>query len=159
MNDIETYQTTEEIYELARSLMNGHGVVSWKFKFHNSNRRVGNCCHTEKTISLSKQLILACSKTLVLDTVLHEIAHAITGKNHGHDRKWKINFLRLGGSGNRLADTTQIDFSKIKFGYIGKCPNGHTHYRARKPKEGSRESCGLCSKKFDANFLITYEKQ
>lgn len=39
----------------------------------------------------------------IQDTVLHEIAHAIVGNKHHHDRVWKDCAQRIGCSGSRLA--------------------------------------------------------
>jgi predicted SprT family Zn-dependent metalloprotease len=39
----------------------------------------------------------------IKDTVLHEIAHAIVGGEHGHDRVWKDCAQRIGSTGSRLA--------------------------------------------------------
>lgn len=43
----------------------------------------------------------------IQDTVLHEIAHAIVGNNHHHDRVWRDCAQRIGCTGSRLA--TGID--------------------------------------------------
>ena len=39
----------------------------------------------------------------IQDTVLHEIAHAIVGNNHYHDRVWRDCAQRIGCTGSRLA--------------------------------------------------------
>lgn len=39
----------------------------------------------------------------IQDTVLHEIAHAIVGNKHHHDRIWKDCAQRIGSTGSRLA--------------------------------------------------------
>lgn len=39
----------------------------------------------------------------IKDTVLHEIAHAIVGNEHGHDGVWKECAQRIGSTGARLA--------------------------------------------------------
>lgn len=36
--------------------------------------------------------------------VLHEIAHAIVGNNHNHDKVWKDCCINLGGNGKRCYD-------------------------------------------------------
>lgn len=39
----------------------------------------------------------------IQDTVLHEIAHAIAGNEHHHDRVWRDCAQRIGCTGSRLA--------------------------------------------------------
>ena len=46
-------------------------------------------------------------------TVLHEIAHAIVGYSHGHDKVWVSCCKSIGGNGKRLA-TPNVDFIKWK---------------------------------------------
>ena len=38
------------------------------------------------------------------DTLLHEIAHALVGKAHGHDQVWQAKAVALGCSGKRCHD-------------------------------------------------------
>lgn len=47
------------------------------------------------------------SNDKIKDTVLHEIAHAIVGNNHYHDKVWKDCAQRIGSTGSRLATGIQ----------------------------------------------------
>ena len=54
--------------------------IGYSFKFDNAKRRFGQCSYTDKRISLSKPLA---SNNLdnffqINDTILHEIAHALS---------------------------------------------------------------------------------
>ena len=51
-------------------------------------KRFGQCDRTTKTISLSKELTRINDISKVKDTILHEIAHALT--KGGHNREWKL---------------------------------------------------------------------
>ena len=56
--------------------------MGYRFKFDNAKRRFGQCSYTNKRISLSKPLS---SNNLdnffqINDTILHEIAHALSYK-------------------------------------------------------------------------------
>jgi len=155
----EKYQSHSEIAILARGLMDKHGLEFWGFSFDNSKRHAGYCQHNKKTISLSKSISVSCTKTLVINTILHEIAHALVGPGHGHDWVWKRKCIEIGGNGQRLADASEIEQDKLNFAYKGTCPNGHILYRSRKPKKGRQHSCGRCCSHFNRNYIITWEKQ
>ena len=75
----------------------------YKFQWSSAKRQAGYCDWTNKTISLSYHH--ACNSTLKFneDTILHEIAHAMT-EGHHHDEVWRKAYLLLGGSGKRLYD-------------------------------------------------------
>jgi hypothetical protein len=47
-------------------------------------RRFGTCRYSRKLITLSRQLIELNDQARVLDTILHEIAHALAGPKTGH---------------------------------------------------------------------------
>ena len=50
----------------------------------------------KKKISFSRNFIKNSSKEDIQDTILHEIAHAIVGPKHGHDKVWKAMASKLG---------------------------------------------------------------
>ena len=85
-----------EAAKLARSLMDKHGITSWTFKFDSANIRFGCCDWEKKTISLSLNMTAANSVHDVKETILHEIAHALVGRKHGHDFAWKMKCLEIG---------------------------------------------------------------
>lgn len=64
----------------------------WSSAFDHANRRAGVCKLTEKEISISLKHIKNNSEETVLDTILHEFAHAIAFELHqetGHGVYWK----------------------------------------------------------------------
>jgi predicted SprT family Zn-dependent metalloprotease len=80
---------------LARSLMSEHGIGDWTFAFDHARRRFGSCQPTRKRITLSRMLTLLNEEPEVRDTILHEIAHALTpGDKHGP--AWRAMCVRLG---------------------------------------------------------------
>lgn len=64
-------------------------IPEWKLRWIKSKNVFGRCCHNDKTIELSRPLCFYNDQSEVRDTVLHEIAHALAGQGHGHDRVWK----------------------------------------------------------------------
>lgn len=89
----------------------------------------------------------------VTNTILHEIAHAIVGAKHGHDRVWRAKALEIGCDGQRCSDGSNI---KMDYKYLGTCPNGHEHKRLRKAR--GNQSCGSCSNSYNERYLITWKQ-
>jgi predicted SprT family Zn-dependent metalloprotease len=138
--------------------MNQHGLtnIGWRFEFDNAKRRFGCCSYRTKTISLSKELVKLNDEPRVQNTILHEIAHALVGKNHGHDNVWKQKALEIGCDGNRCY--TEENTNIVKGKYVATCPKcNHVHNKHRKPKKQS--SCGKCSNVFDRERLLIFNLQ
>jgi hypothetical protein len=86
---------------MARDAMNFHGLHDWHFKFDRSLTRLGYCQHRIKTISLGRHATEVNDEEKVRLTVIHEIAHALVGGQHGHDEVWRTKAIELGHSGER----------------------------------------------------------
>ncbi|HEY5956080.1 MAG TPA: SprT-like domain-containing protein, partial [Polyangiaceae bacterium] len=103
LNDMTGPVTIRWAAALARHLMREHGLDGWRFDWDRSQRRYG-CCHTgEKKITMSHHLVLHRTRQKVRNTILHEIAHALT-PGHGHDRVWQAKARSIGCSGERCAE-------------------------------------------------------
>jgi hypothetical protein len=75
----------------------------WNLAFDYAKRRAGVCRLTDKTISISLWHIEHNALAVVLDTLMHEFAHAIAYelyKETGHGRLWKKIALELGATPN-----------------------------------------------------------
>jgi len=110
-------QTAEK---LARELMRKHLLFDWQFEFDRSKRRFGVCNFNRKTIGLSKQLTLLNGKAQVRDIILHEIAHALVGRGHGHDKVWKAMCRKIGAKPTRCYDADKVNTPAPR--YVGECP-------------------------------------
>jgi predicted SprT family Zn-dependent metalloprotease len=136
-----------EAKNLAIDLMAKHGILDqgWRFQYDNARRRFGSCSYRTKTISLSKHLVSLNDLENVKDTILHEIAHALT-PGHGHDRVWQRKAIEIGCNGKRCYSS--FDVQQPESRYIAECSGcGHTHRRHKmtdRLKYGS-QSCGRCS--------------
>lgn len=144
--------------ELAINLLETHGLLDlyWTFEFDNAKRRFGCCNHTYKRISLSKYLVELNDEARVKNTILHEIAHALVGHNHGHDNIWKRKALEIGCDGNRCYSSENTIIVKGNVQAI--CPKcNHVHTKFKMPKKQS--SCGKCSNVFDNERLLIFQRK
>ena len=92
-----------------------HGLASlgWTGGLDNARRRFGVCQPNSRSISLSRHLVKLNDDDEVLDTILHEIAHALAfeehGENCGHDFRWKALCVRVGARPERCYDTEETN--------------------------------------------------
>ncbi|MDZ8119663.1 SprT-like domain-containing protein [Pontiella agarivorans] len=98
----------EQVQTLATTLLQQHGLYTWRFEFDRSTRRAGSCNYQEKIITLAFDHAANSSPAEIQDTLLHEIAHALVGRKHHHDAVWKAKAIEIGGSGER---THRLQFS------------------------------------------------
>lgn len=80
---------------MAREAMAAHGLSQWEFVYDHARRRFGSCQPGRRRITLSKHLTFLNNRDAVRETVLHEIAHALT-PGDGHGPKWRAKCVELG---------------------------------------------------------------
>ena len=90
--------STESTVRLANDLLKHHGLLEWKVVLDRAKTRAGQCCYRTKTIHISRNRIAHSSEEDVKDTILHEIAHALT-PGHKHDAHWKAKAIEIGCNG------------------------------------------------------------
>ena len=143
--------TLTEARELATALMRRHGLTGWKLVFDDAKTRAGVCRHDRREIGLSRPLTRLSGTEQVTDTVLHEIAHALAGPRHGHDRVWRATALRIGCSGTRCVPP---EGPRVEGEWTGICPAGHRTTAHRRPVRV--RSCPDCSRGFDLAAVFTW---
>jgi len=128
---------------IARRLMNEHGLAHWNFRFDRAKKRLGMCSHGRQTISLSAPLILLNDESTVLDTILHEIAHALVGPGHKHNHVWRAKARAIGC--NPKACVSSADIVSVPTPWVGTCPNCSTTIgRHRLTDKARRVACSAC---------------
>jgi predicted SprT family Zn-dependent metalloprotease len=85
-----------------------HHLKDWSFQFDHATKRAGCCHYRARVISLAHAYARYAADEEIDDTILHEIAHALVGKAHGHDQVWQAKAVALGCSGNRCHDVQFI---------------------------------------------------
>lgn len=124
----------------------------WTFGFDSGRRRAGMCSFNDKKITISKYLALVHSIDDVMQTLIHEIAHAIAGPKEGHSKKWLAIAKKLGYRNDKY---TGNEIAEAYAPYKGLCPNGHEHFRYQKPKR--LYSCFHCAKGFNKSYIIDWQ--
>jgi predicted SprT family Zn-dependent metalloprotease len=85
-------------------MMKYHNLTDWGFKFDKAVSRLGMCSHRRRQLFLSTHATSVNSPEIVLNTILHEIAHALVGSNHGHDDAWRTLAISIGCDGERCSE-------------------------------------------------------
>lgn len=129
--------------ELAACEMEWHGLMqqSWTITYDHSRARAGMCDGSAKVLSFSRHLIASGSPGDMRDTLLHEIAHALAGSQHGHDLTWRTIALEIGCSGERCHHM-ELVAPKWLFRCSAGCWQVSRHRRRR--MRGSKDRCKRC---------------
>ena len=134
-----------EAERIARALMDQHGLVDWTFAFDRACRRFGACWYKRRRITLSRPLTELNAAEEVRDTLLHEIAHALSPG--GHTPAWKATCVRIGARPVRCFSPATVALPSLHRActYVARCrcPQPHTRYR----RPGRVYLCRRCRQK------------
>jgi predicted SprT family Zn-dependent metalloprotease len=129
------------IEEIARQELMRNGLHGWTFGLARTRRRLGVCKYREKWIEIAEYYARNSPEESVLDTLRHEIAHAIAGPAAKHGPGWKAVAVRLGAiprscesSGRAVVQpgTWQAKCPACeKTVHLYRTPKGLTAYRCR----------------------------
>lgn len=124
--------------KLVLDLVAAHGLTDWRVQFDTAKKRLGQCRYDTKTLSFSKPLILVNDEHELIDTVLHEIAHAFAGPTAGHGPEWRKVARRLGAR----PEATSSNAKMVPGRYQGICSCGRTFQKYRAPR--TVRLCAAC---------------
>lgn len=130
----------KQLEETATERFTKHGLVGWSFRLANTKRRLGVCKHRSKRIEISEYYAAHNSDESVLDTLLHEIAHAIAGPQAGHGPAWKEVAIRLGATPRACDDSPDTVVEPGDWQTTCTACN-RTHHRYKRPKSLSGYRC------------------
>ena len=135
--ELEAARTT------ARQLMDEYQLHTWSFGFDNAKRRCGRCSYAKRLITLSRHYVELNDEREVRDTILHEIAHALTGAGVGHGPKWQATAREIGATPNRCADAS-VSMPRARWELV--CTEGHSFgERHRRHRDITvMHVCGRC---------------
>lgn len=139
---------------LARSTMDAHNLYDWHFAWSRSKRQAGCCNFSNKTITLSAPYVELNTEAEVLDTILHEIAHALVGNKAGHGWVWKAKCREIGANPTRCIDGDSVVMPPMKWALVCRHCKEVRGYMGRRTDK--RRSCSKCSPggKFNADYLL-----
>ena len=149
-----------DVQQLATGLLREHNLSQkgWTFEFDNAKRRFGVCKYRSKVIGLSKPLAEANDYVEVVDTLLHEIAHAIAGYAAGHGPEWKKVCVRIGAKPQRCYSSEDVTTIAGKYRAVcGGC--GKVFNRHKRVPQGRKTAC-LCQnhiKDWNKKQLLEYK--
>lgn len=126
----------------------------WSFGFDRATTRAGLCSYGSHRITVSRHLASRYDDDEIHQVLLHEVAHAIAGPKAGHGPRWKAIASELGYEGKRLHGGAIADELAP---WVGTCPNGHVHYRYRRPTRAL--SCAKCSRRFDPRYQVDWRRR
>jgi predicted SprT family Zn-dependent metalloprotease len=126
---------------LASELLAAHGLHGWSFRFNRSKVNMGICKYGLRTIELSAHFVERNSDEAILDTLLHEVAHALAGRAAGHGPLWQAMCRRVGAKAERLSFEAVMPLGRWR-AVCGGC--GMLHHRHRRPKHMVGWWCCRC---------------
>jgi predicted SprT family Zn-dependent metalloprotease len=85
----------KELEAIAAQELRKHGLHGWTFGLADTGRRLGVCKYRTKRIEIAEYYARNSPPETVLDTLMHEIAHAIAGPAARHGPAWKTVAVRL----------------------------------------------------------------
>lgn len=143
-----------EAGQLAFDLMHKHNmfIKGWRVEWDNAKRRAGLCSFRRTVISLSRPVTAIHTVEKVRDTILHEIAHALVGSRHGHDRTWKLKAIEIGAKPERCYNAAE---GQVPGNYKSTCPNCGTNREAYK-KPCGKHFCVPCYRKTYVRYFVTW---
>lgn len=133
----------EAARQCATHLMAEHGLIErgWTFAFNRRKQALGLCNYTDKRIELSSLFVVRNGEEEVIDTVRHEIAHALAGRKAGHGPTWISICHRIGAIPKSTCNTAVMPPGTFQ----ARCPTcGKGHDRYRRPKRRRIYYCRIC---------------
>ncbi|MFM8271303.1 MAG: SprT-like domain-containing protein [Gemmata sp.] len=139
-------ERAERIRTQARALLDTHGLRDWEFGFNSNVRRAGVCFYPHRgqpgRVELSVHFVERNSDAEVLDTLLHELAHALVGPGHGHDAVWRKKCRDLGARPDACYGA-EVEMPKGR--WRATCPGCAAVYdRHRRPNRSRVWYCRPC---------------
>ena len=120
----------------------------WLFRWQNTKIALGTCIYNKKEIRLSKWYVELNDIESVVDTILHEIAHALSyvrygSKGIGHGKLWKDVCRQIGAVPKSYTKENLIKPTN-HHKYVEECCD--VTYRRHRLRHNARYSCPKCKK-------------
>ncbi|AUR85821.1 SprT-like family protein [Vibrio phage 1.081.O._10N.286.52.C2] len=136
--------TKAEMNKIALDIIGGNNLLKrdllaegWTFTFSKRKSALGDCSYGKKVIRLSEVYLNARTKDEQINTITHEMAHAISftdNRERGHGAGWKRIHRSLGGDGQRCSDVSNPEAVKSKYVAFFENSNGELEILANVDK-------------------------
>jgi len=142
---------------LTLNLLNEHNLVSqgWTVKLGRGSRRLGLCSYSRKLIKLSRHHILNGTDAEIMDTIRHEVAHALAGPFAKHGPEWKMWARKLGATPR--SHTKSISY-EMPYKFILHCPVCQQDIQRRRNRVGGRRlqilACRKCGDQSTGKLIL-----
>ena len=104
---------TYEAINITMEELQKWGLFHWKVRLNNRlTRALGRCVYSRNEIELQRRYVQENSVEIVLDTIRHEIAHALAGHKAGHGPEWKMWAIKVGAVPKATADSKKISLKR-----------------------------------------------
>jgi hypothetical protein len=117
---VPVMQVEDARYLMQKEMCKWGLIPGWRAEISNRMTSVlGKCNYTRKAIVLSAKYILENDEAAVLDTIRHEIAHALAGSLAEHGPKWKEKCVLVGCTPKQFRDRASINITyKWQLAYV-----------------------------------------
>ncbi len=147
----------QELESIAAQELRKHGLKDWSFGWAKTNRRLGVCRYRWKRIEIAEYYAQHNPPENVLDTLLHEIAHALAGPDARHGPAWKAIATRIGAT-PRACDTSPDTVVKPGDWQATCSACQKTYHRYKRPRSLTGYRC-RCASRMSLTFRFVGETQ
>ena len=94
----------DQVLQLLEEEMEKHCLLDygWTYQLDEDKKQFGCCCFEWRVISISRPLAVSNTENHALNTIRHEIAHALVGEGHWHDEVWRLKAIEIGCNGEEF---------------------------------------------------------
>lgn len=85
---------------MARDLIGFYQLDGWSLKWDKAVTRNGQCRYGRREIGLSRRIFELANEEKALNTIVHELAHAVLGFGYGHGPVWAMTARAMGCDGH-----------------------------------------------------------
>lgn len=146
-----TYNPDMTMMENANLVLQDTGLarMGWTWHWNTNKTRAGVCKYGPRRLELSSVVASVLTPEDTWNTVLHEVAHALTPYDKGHGKTWRFTFKDLGGNGQTTTALNEEAAERLErmAKWIGECPNdpAHNTTRERLTRQARTMACGECA--------------
>lgn len=113
-------RTPSEWLAYADSMLLDNGLQGWTAREFSGRSTVGQCDYSTRTINLSSAMLNNSPESYIIDTIIHEVSHALT-PGDGHGDEWRVKAIGLGGSGSKYASKDETGKLNPKWVLVCEC--------------------------------------